>query len=76
MVRQPLRALRRLYQAPEDPELASPGLGAGWNVQRGASLHSQPAVRRASFRIGAPAEAETGFAGLRLVLPPGPAFWE
>jgi len=64
------------YQAPEDPELASPGLGAGWKVQRGASLHSQPAVRRASFRIGAPADAETGFAGLRLVLPPGPAFWE
>ncbi len=64
------------YRAPDDPELASPGLNRGWGVLRGASLHSQPAVRRASFRLGAPADTDTAFAGLRLVLPPGPAFWE
>jgi iron(II)-dependent oxidoreductase len=37
---------------------------------RGASLHTQPALRRASFRQWARPEEKFRFAGLRLVLPP------
>lgn len=65
------------YQAPQEAELATPELGApGGITLRGASLHTQPALRRASFRRGAQAADETVFAGLRLVLPPGKAAWE
>ncbi len=64
------------YQVPDDPELATPGLEAGLGTLRGASLHTQPLLRRASFRRGAAADDATGFAGLRLVLPPGKAAWE
>jgi len=37
---------------------------------RGASLHTQPALRRISFRNRAPAHADWLFAGTRLVYPP------
>lgn len=65
------------YRAPEDPELAASGLGVSGQIcLRGACLHTQPTLRRASFRQGADAADETQFAGLRLVLPPGKAAWE
>jgi iron(II)-dependent oxidoreductase len=38
---------------------------------RGASLHTQPSVRRPSFRNWAPAEDRFRFTGTRLVFPPG-----
>ncbi len=65
------------YRPPDDPELVTPKLGEQNQITlRGASLHTQPALRRASFRRGAQAVDETVFAGLRLVLPPGKAAWE
>ncbi len=39
-------------------------------VMRGASLHTQRCLRRASFRHHAPADDRTHVAGLRLVYPP------
>ena len=64
------------YEAPVEPELATPGLDDGLVALRGASLHTQPALRRASFRQGARADDNTRFAGTRLVIPPGKAAWE
>ncbi len=37
---------------------------------RSGSIHAQPALRRASFRYGAPAAHRHIFSGVRLVLPP------
>jgi iron(II)-dependent oxidoreductase len=64
------------YEAPKEPELATRNLEQGHISLRGASLHTQPSLRRASFRRGAAAEQNTLFAGTRLVLPPGKAAWE
>ncbi len=51
------------------------GLGASGDFGRrfslrGACLHTQPSLRRPSFRYHAPADADYIFAGARLVLPP------
>ena len=43
---------------------------------RGGCLHTQPALRRASLRQGAPVDLQAGFCGARLVFPPGVPFWE
>ena len=64
------------YEAPVEPELATRGLDDGLVSLRGASLHTQPTLRRASFRRGAAADDNTLFAGTRLVIPPGKAAWE
>jgi iron(II)-dependent oxidoreductase len=40
-------------------------------VMRGASLHTQRCLRRASYRHHAPADDRTCVAGVRLVYPPG-----
>lgn len=57
------------YEAPNDAELAT-DFGTGLISLRGASLHTQPQLRRASMRYCArPAERHL-FAGARLVFPP------
>lgn len=64
------------YQAPTDPQLApcaSPGDAV---TLRGACLHTQSVLRRSTFRLCAPPQQRTLFAGTRLVLPPGKAAWE
>lgn len=63
------------YQTPQTSEACSKGLDSDI-VLRGACLHTQPSLRRASYRGHAPAAARDVFAGLRLVLPPGKAAWE
>lgn len=64
------------YELPREPELGTPDLDRGHITLKGASLHTQPQLRRASFRRGAAAHDNTLFAGTRLVLPPGKAAWE
>jgi len=64
------------YQEPADPALASAGLDSGNISLRGACLHTQASLRRASYRRGAGAGNNTLFAGTRLVIPPGKAAWE
>ncbi len=63
------------YQGPDDPMLA-PCTDDQGLVQRGGCLHTQPALRRASFRVCAKVTQRCGFAGTRLVMPPGKAAWE
>jgi iron(II)-dependent oxidoreductase len=59
------------YTAPLDPALRSQGLDqADCAVLRGASLHTQPALRRASYRQLVNNQADYLFSGVRLVLPP------
>lgn len=60
------------YETPKDPELAS-HFDADLISLRGASLHTQPQLRRASLRHAALPEARHLFTGLRLVLPSGVA---
>jgi iron(II)-dependent oxidoreductase len=43
---------------------------------RGGCLHTQPSLRRATFRLCAPVGRRDLFAGTRLVIPPGKAAWE
>lgn len=57
------------YERPKDPELATP-FAPGQVSLRGASLHTQPQLRRASMRYWAKPEARHLFAGIRLVFPP------
>ena len=58
------------YSAPEDPEMATREFdGRHWAV-RGAALHTQPPIRRASYRGRALPGNRHGTTGLRLVLPP------
>jgi iron(II)-dependent oxidoreductase len=64
------------YQPPAEPELLSDGLGDAQVSLRGACLHTQASLRRASYRRGAAPSSNTLFAGTRLVLPPGKAAWE
>jgi len=45
-------------------------------VLRGASMATQPALRRPSRRVMASAEDNHLLAGIRVVLPPLPPFWE
>jgi iron(II)-dependent oxidoreductase len=61
------------YAAPDDPELATPAFDGQHLALRGASLHTQPCLRRTSLRrFGLPGDNHR-LAGFRLVLPSGPA---
>jgi len=58
------------YSEPRDPEMRTREFdGRHWAV-RGAALHTQPPIRRASYRGRAVSTARHGTIGLRLVLPP------
>ena len=58
------------FQPDSDPEGGELQFRPGHYVLRGGCLHSQPPVRRLSFRHHADAAARTLFAGTRLVFPP------
>lgn len=64
------------YQAPVDPALEPCASDRELTALRGGCLHSQPSIRRTTFRHCADASERTRFAGVRLVLPPGKAAWE
>ncbi|MCG6967083.1 MAG: formylglycine-generating enzyme family protein [Chromatiaceae bacterium] len=64
------------YQAPMDPVLEPCRPDDRAVALRGGCLHTQPSLRRSTFRLCAPAERRALFAGLRLVMPPGRAAWE
>jgi iron(II)-dependent oxidoreductase len=58
------------YRRPDDPELATAGFDDRHLSLRGATLHTQPCLRRPSLRRwGLPADNHR-LAGFRLVLPP------
>ena len=64
------------YQAPPDAALDPCSVDRGDCVLRGACLHTQPSLRRSTFRLCASPEQRSLFAGTRLVMPPGKAAWE
>jgi iron(II)-dependent oxidoreductase len=64
------------YQAPADPLLEPCPADSTALVLRGGCLHTQPSLRRNTFRLCATPERRTLFAGTRLVMPPGKAAWE
>jgi iron(II)-dependent oxidoreductase len=61
------------YAAPADPELATVELDGRHQSVRGASVHTQPCLRRASLRRAALPEDRHLLVGCRLVLPPSPS---
>jgi iron(II)-dependent oxidoreductase len=61
------------YAAPADPELATAELDGRHQSVRGASVHTQPCLRRASLRRAALPDDRHLLAGCRLVLPPAPS---
>ena len=63
------------YQPPEDPEMATPAFDDAHLSLRGGCLHTQPNLRRVTFRHWGRPEERHLFAGLRLVLPPLPDPW-
>jgi iron(II)-dependent oxidoreductase len=64
------------YREPVYPAL-EPCLAQGeTTVLRGGCLHTQPTLRRSTFRLCAPAARRELFAGTRLVMPAGKAAWE
>ena len=64
------------YEQPAEPAL-EPCAGDDTRIMlRGGCLHSQPSIRRSTFRYCAAPDRRTLFAGLRLVMPPGKAAWE
>ncbi len=64
------------YTAPDDPLLETCRPDDDVYALRGACLHTQPSLRRSTFRHCAPAGQRALFAGTRLVMPPGKAAWE
>ncbi|MGB5563689.1 MAG: SUMF1/EgtB/PvdO family nonheme iron enzyme [Sedimenticolaceae bacterium] len=64
------------YQAPPDPLLEPCPIDSGALVLRGGCLHTQPSLRRSTFRFCAAPGQRSLFAGTRLVMPPGKAAWE
>lgn len=64
------------YVAPVDPALESCVADAGAIALRGGCLHTQPSLRRTTFRHCALPDHRALFAGTRLVMPPGKAAWE
>jgi iron(II)-dependent oxidoreductase len=64
------------YQAPSDPLLEPCPAYDTVLVLRGGCLHTQPSLRRSTFRLCASPGRRTLFAGTRLVMPPGKAAWE
>lgn len=63
------------YQAPDDPEAATRALDAGHYTLRGGCLHTQPVLRRASYRHHALPGQRVHFSGLRLVFPGSDMPW-
>lgn len=63
------------YEAPSIAVLATDFTGDHVAV-RGATLHTQPSLRRASFRDSAAAAERHHLIGLRLVFPPLPEVWQ
>lgn len=55
-----------------DQETSAPAFADNEGVLRGACLHTQRCLRRASFRNHRHPDDRNGFAGLRLVYPPSP----
>ena len=64
------------YEPPDDPSLEPCACDRDLIALRGGCLHSQPGIRRTTFRYCAEAGDRTRFAGVRLVMPPGKAIWE
>lgn len=64
------------YKAPKSFEMEHPLLNTDASILRGASIHTQPKLRRSSLRSSCDAGYQHPFAGMRIVLPPGEAFWE
>lgn len=64
------------YQAPADPSLEPCPANDAAVTLRGGCLHTQPSLRRTTFRHCALPGQRALFAGTRLVLPPGKAAWE
>jgi len=58
------------YRVPVEPELQTRDFGTRTGVLRGGSLHTQPQLRRASYRKAGAPQARHLFSGTRLVLPP------
>jgi iron(II)-dependent oxidoreductase len=63
------------YQPPARNHLATQEFDGQHKVLRGASLHSQPVLRRLSFRNRAHPHSNIHFSGIRLVFPPSKDFW-
>ena len=64
------------HQAPSDAQLAPCTTLDDAGMLRGGCLHTQPSLRRSTFRLCAMPQQRTLFAGTRMVLPPGKAAWE
>jgi iron(II)-dependent oxidoreductase len=64
------------YQTPQPALLEPCPVDGDRFALRGGCLHTQPSLRRSTLRHCAPAQRRDLFAGVRLVLPPGPAAWE
>lgn len=58
------------YQAPSEPALATQDFDEEHRSLRGGCLHTQPSIRRPSFRNRALPHQRYPFAGARLVFPP------
>ena len=64
------------YPQPSDSALEPCTGDADGFMLRGGCLHTQPGLRRSTFRLCAAADRRDLFAGTRLVMPPGKAAWE
>ncbi len=64
------------YAEPVDPALEPCAADEETATLRGGCLHTQPGLRRTTFRLCARRDRRTMFAGTRLVTPPGKAAWE
>lgn len=64
------------YQGASDGALEPCAANAGEYALRGGCLHTQPSLRRSTFRLCAAPDRRELFAGTRLVMPPGKAAWE
>ena len=58
------------YEAPADPEMVTSEFDGTHAAVRGAALHTQPPIRRASYRNRALPDERHLLSGARLVLPP------
>ncbi len=58
------------YEVPVDPEMATREFNDQHFSQRGGCLHTQPCLRRISYRQSGKANYNFQFTGARLVLPP------
>ena len=58
------------YEAPVDPEMATREFDGEHFSQRGGCLHTQPSLRRISYRQSGKTDSNFQFTGARLVLPP------